>query len=107
MATTSSTIAMVSTRSFTPEETRSPNSARTPTAKAMSVAMGILHPSPPAPPAVSATKIAAGRIAPPSAAKTGSAAALRSRNSPVTNSRLISSPTTKKKMAMRPSLTQC
>ena len=72
----------------------------------MSVAMGIPHPSTPAPPAFTARKITAGTIMPPRAAMPGSTAADRSRSSPATSSRLISRPTTKKKMAIRPSLTQ-
>ena len=44
---------------------------------------------------------------PPTAASAGSAAARRSRSSPTTSSRLISRPTTKKKIAISPSLTQC
>ena len=43
---------------------------------------------------------------PPSAAAIGSAARRSSRSSPTTISRLTSSPTTKKKIAIRPSLTQ-
>ena len=43
---------------------------------------------------------------PPTAATAGSVARLRSRSSPVTSSRLISRPTTKKKMVMSASLTQ-
>ena len=72
----------------------------------MSVAAGIAQPSAPSPPAVSATKIAIGSTTPPRAAIAGSSAALRSRSSPVTSSRLISSPTTKKNSAISPSLTQ-
>ncbi len=43
---------------------------------------------------------------PPAAAMAGSAAARHSFNSPLTSSRLISSPTTKKKRAINPSLIQ-
>ncbi len=43
---------------------------------------------------------------PPSAASTGTAIRLRSRSSPMSNSRLASSPTTRKKNVIRPSLTQ-
>ena len=49
---------------------------------------------------------AAGTIMPPNAAIAGSAAFFGSRNSPTTSSRLISSPTTKKKIAIKPSLIQ-
>ena len=48
-------------------------------------------------------KMAAGTIMPPMAAAIGSAARRGSRRSPATNSRLSSSPTTKKKIASRPS----
>src|SRR3990172_8011836 len=49
--------------------------------------------------------MSAGKIMPPSAAIAGRAAALGSLSSPETSSRLISRPTTKKKMTMRASLT--
>ena len=78
--------------------------ARIATAKAMSVAVGIAHPeSPPLEPRFQATKISAGATMPPTAAAMGSAARRGSRRSPATNSRLSSSPTTKKKIASRPS----
>ena len=44
---------------------------------------------------------------PPIAAATGTMAFLKLDNSPWSNSRLISSPTMKKKTAIRPSLTRC
>ncbi len=44
---------------------------------------------------------------PPTAATIGSAAVFGSRRSPVTSSYLISRPTTKKKITIRASLTQC
>ena len=49
----------------------------------------------------------AGNNMPPIAAKIGSVACLREDNSPTRTSRLISKPTTKKKIAIRPSLIQC
>ena len=104
----SSTIAIESRKSFAPLDTRSPSSVSTPTAKAMSVAAGIAQPfASGAAPLVTATKISAGSATPPSAASAGRAAVRRSFSSPVTSSRLISRPTTKKKIAIRPSLTQC
>jgi hypothetical protein len=106
MAMMSSTIATVSRNNLTPEDTRSPSRASTPTANAMSVAAGMAQPEASSLPAVTARKIPAGSTTPPIAAIAGSAAALRSRSSPVTSSRLISRPTTKKNSAMRPSLTQ-
>jgi len=107
MAKRSSAIAIVSRKSFTPAVIRSPRRASTPIANAMSVAMGIAQPSASSPPAVSVRKIAAGSSTPPRAASTGRRATRGSRSSPVTSSRLISRPTTKKKRAIRPSLTQC
>ncbi len=44
---------------------------------------------------------------PPAAAMIGSAALCRSDSAPLTNSRLISAPTSRKKIAIRPSLIQC
>ena len=51
-------------------------------------------------------KIPAGTTIPPIAAAMGSAARAGSRRSPATNSRLSSTPTTKKKIASRPSAAQ-
>lgn len=48
----------------------------------------------------------AGTIAPPNAARIGRMAFLKLESSPLRNSRLISSPTTKKKIAMSPSSIQ-
>ncbi len=76
-----------------------------PMANAMSVAIGMPHPSAPTPPALKATKINAGTIMPPSAAIAGSAAARGLASSPLTSSFLISSPTTKKKTTIKASLT--
>ena len=105
IAPMSSTIANVSNKTLTATGTREPRSATTPRANAMSVAIGIPHPLTPSPPALNATKISAGTIMPPSAAIAGSATARRSRSSPVTSSRLISMPTTKKNTAINKSLT--
>ncbi len=49
----------------------------------------------------------AGTIMPPRAAAIGSAARRKSRSSPTTISRFTSRPTTKKKIAISPSLIQC
>ena len=80
--------------------------ASTASAKAMSVAVGTAQPvevlGMPAPTLI-ATKIAAGTTMPPTAAAIGSAARAGSRRSPATNSRLSSTPTTKKKIASSPS----
>ena len=70
----------------------------------MSVAMGIAHPREGiAPPFVRAYS-EAGTIMPPMAAAMGMAAWRVDANSPASTSRLISSPTRRKKMAIRPSL---
>src|SRR4051812_25209285 len=72
----------------------------------MSVAIGTAHPSRFSGCPVTTlmvTKIAAGKIIPPTAAAMGSAARAGSRRSPATNSRLSSTPTTKKKIASKPS----
>jgi hypothetical protein len=85
---------------------REPSSARTPTANAMSVAIGMPHPRENSPPPDTTMNSTAGATMPPSAATAGSSAARGSRSSPMTSSRLISNPIRKKKIAMRPSLTQ-
>ena len=80
--------------------------ARTASAKAMSVAVGIAQPrrAPPPVVALTSTNRIAGTSMPPSAATTGKAARRGSRRSPATNSRFSSNPATKKKMASSPSL---
>ncbi len=84
-----------------------PTRARTATAKAISVAVGIAHPLlSSGEPATTIMKIPAGTITPPTAATTGISAVLNLRRSPATNSRLSSRPTRKKKMASRPSAAQ-
>jgi len=86
--------------------TRDPSNTITPTAKAMSVAMGMPQPSRKRASSTSSTNSRAGTTMPPTAAMEGRAAARRSDSSPTRISRLISSPTTKKNKAMRPSLIQ-
>ena len=71
----------------------------------MSVAIGMPQPLPRPVPTVINAKRTAGTIIPPSAAAIGTIAAHGSRSSPTAISRLISSPTTKKKIVIRPSLT--
>ena len=87
-----------------PRGTREPSSASTPSANAMSVAIGMPQPELPRPPPTMSAKMAAGRMAPPAAATMGSVAFLTVLSSPTSSSRLISTPTTRKKMAIRPSL---
>ena len=103
----SSRIARVRTRIFKPKGTRGPSRARNPATKAISVAMGMAHPFAPGLPCWNARKIAAGTSMPPSAAATGNTVLRGSRSAPCTNSRLISRPTTKKKIVIAPSLIQC
>ncbi|OLT17544.1 hypothetical protein BJF80_16695 [Serinicoccus sp. CUA-874] len=91
----------VRARAETPRDSES-----TPSANAVSVPTTMPQPRTESLPAFRATKIRAGTIIPPRAAITGAATRRRSRRSPTSNSRRISSPATKKKMAIRPSLTQ-
>ena len=102
----SSTMARLRRKTFNEVGTRRPSSETTPTAKAMSVAIGMPQPVEPAPDPLKARKMRAGTTMPPRAAATGSTAARGRRSSPVTISRLISRPTTKKKTAMRTSFTK-
>lgn len=82
-------------------------SARTPSANAMSVATGIAHArSIPGVPQPTPSATSAGTIIPPIAATIGSTACLNRDSSPMTSSRLSSSPATKKKIASRPSFAQ-
>ena len=60
----------------------------------------------PSPPRLKPTKISAGKITPPAAANTGNAAFLAEESAPLDTSRLISRPTSRKKIAIRPSLIQ-
>ena len=55
MAPTSSTIASVRRKSLSADGTRDPNRASTPSANAMSVAIGMPHPCPPTPPPATAS----------------------------------------------------
>ena len=106
MAPMSSTIARASTNSLSDGATRLPSRLSTPTAIAMSVAIGMPQPWTPACPALKARKISAGTTIPPTAAMAGRAALRGSRSSPSTSSRLISRPTTKKNRVISPSFTQ-
>src|SRR5215218_4687213 len=107
IAARSSMTAIESSRTRTPGGSEEPTRARTPSAKAMSVATGIAH-APPSAAAPRETAIAttAGMSIPPPAAKNGSIAARRSASWPTVSSRLISRPATKKKSASSASATQ-
>jgi hypothetical protein len=111
IAMRSSTTARVSRNDLSAEGSDEPMTARTASAKAMSVAVGIAQPLVASPSAPSTTTVArktrAGKTTPLTAANTGTAALARVRRSPTRNSRLSSSPATKKKMASRPSAAQC
>ena len=110
IAPRSSTVARVSKNAATPPGILFLKKLYTPMANAMSVAIGIAQP------AVTAAAVAPGLLhakytpmgtsIPPSAPMHGNAACCRLRSEPCTNSRLISSPTAKKKIAINPSLTQ-
>ena len=73
-------------------------------AKAMSVAVGMPHPLAASVPWLKAVKMIAGTSMPPAAASTGRIACRIEESCPQTISRLISSPTEKKKKTIRPSL---
>ena len=102
----SSTMASAARNTFRPAGAPGATSASTPSAKAMSVAVGTAQPDrasgggqrqveqPPAP------------ATPPRAAAKGSAAWRRLDSSPTSSSRLISRPTSRKNTAISPSLTQ-
>ncbi len=84
--------------------TRSPSIERMPTAKAMSVAVGIPHPCSAGVPWLNSRKMTAGASMPPAAATTGRMACRTDERCPQTISRLISRPTVKKKTTIRQSL---
>jgi hypothetical protein len=81
--------------------------ARMPKEKAISVAIGTPQPLMDGRPILKAAKKRAGTAIPPAAAAMGRIVADGDFSSPKRNSRLISRPMTKKKIAMRPSLIQC
>ena len=85
-------------------EMRGPTNASTPSANAVSVDIATPQPSADEVPMLNARKIATGMVIPNSAASAGSGTRWRSRSSPRSNSRRASRPTTKKKIAISPSL---
>ena len=103
----SSTIAIASSSTLRPAGTLDPTMVMTPTAMAMSVAIGIAQPWLAAGSSTMAKKMRTGTIIPPAAAAIGAHTLRPPASSPATTSRLISSPTTKKKITIRLSLTQC
>ena len=76
-----------------------------PMAKAMSVAVGIPQPFAASVPWLNSVKMTAGASMPPAAASTGRIARRTDESCPLTISRLISSPTVKKKITIRQSFT--
>ena len=80
-----------------------PNRDNTPREKAISVAMGMAAPFVPGPSGHIILNMMIGMIIPPNAAMTGRRAFRRLESSPTNSSRLISSPTEKKKMAINAS----
>ena len=97
----SSTTARAATKTRKPGGMRWPSKARTPRAKATSVAVGTDQPGAVGP-RLSARYMAAGANTPPIAAMMGSKAARRSARIPTVISRRISRPTSRKKKASRP-----
>ena len=107
MAIRSSIIASAIRKIFSEAGTLRPSMAHKPSAKAMSVAAGMAQPRKAwASPQFTAAKIAAGMTKPPNAAITGNAACLALDSGPSIASRLISSPTSRKNTAIKPSLIQ-
>ena len=105
IAIKSSTTAMVDSSSFMPIGTREPSSASTPSAKAMSVAVGTAQPRIAcASWWFSATNSSAGTATPAAAHTIGSTSCARVASWPLSASRLISSATSRKNTAIRPSL---
>ena len=100
----SSAMASAVRNTFSDTGTLSPRMERVPTAKAISVAVGIPQPEEASVPWLTRAKMAAGITTPPKAAITGRIAFLKEESSPHTTSRLISRPTVKKKITMRMSL---
>ena len=107
MAMMSSAMVSVERNERSPGGTRLPRSARMPRQNAMSFAMGTPHPCSKPPPAFTAKYTSAGSTAPPAAPKMGRSALRGFTSSPAVISNLISSPTIRKKMAMRKSLMRC
>ena len=106
IAIKSSTIANAERKIFNEDGARLPSMEIIAIAKAMSVAIGIPHPPAVSVPAFKAKYMDAGAITPPIAARMGKEAFLMDESSPSTISRLISRPTNRKKMAIKPSFIQ-
>lgn len=107
IAMRSSSTASASRNTRMPLGSPRPNMASTPSANAMSVAVGIGHPCVYGVPAVTSRKTPAGTSTPPTAAMAGMIAVLGFDSSPSTSSCLSSMATSRKKTASSPSLIQC
>jgi len=105
IAPKSSMIAIASKKIFNAMGARDPINANIPSAKAMSVAVGIAQPFRfSGVPQFTIAKIIPGTAMPPMAAMIGKIALSKLDNSPAKTSRFISRPTRKKKIAIKPSL---
>ncbi|MCY1309055.1 hypothetical protein D9M70_591100 [compost metagenome] len=102
----SSMIARASRNTRTEAGTARPSKARTPTAKAMSVAVGTAQPRRNSSAPLRDRYSRAGTMTPPHAATTGKVASLILANAPSWISRRISMPTTRKNTVIRASLIQ-
>lgn len=107
IAMRSSSTASASRNTRMPLGSPRPNMASTPSANAMSVAVGIGQPCVYCVPAVTSRKMPAGTSTPPTAAMAGMIAVLGFDSSPSTSSCFSSIATSRKKTASRPSLIQC
>ena len=104
MAPRSSIIASAIKNIFRPVGTLFPNKEAMPNENAISVAVGIPQPCVKAVPMLTNIKINPGTTIPPNAAPKGKIALLKLDSSPLINSRLISMPANRKKIAIRKSL---
>ncbi len=105
-APTSSTTATVSMNARSRSGSRRPTSASMPSANAVSVDIATPQPCADGLPAFATRKIPIGTTIPPRPASSGRVTRRRCRSSPRSNSRLASSPITKKKNVIRPVLIQ-
>jgi len=103
IASRSSTMTNVARKIFREAGTRLPSSDNTPSANAMSVAIGIPHPEMITTFELNKKYIPVGRNIPPNAAKIDIEALPGEDNSPSMILRLISRPMSQKNMAIRPS----
>jgi hypothetical protein len=103
-AAMSSTMASAARKTLSPLGALGATIASAPSANAMSVAIAIAQPRDSGPGPITSRKTEAGTTTPPIAATIGSAACRIEESSPARNSRLISSPTSRKNSDINPSL---